>query len=59
MTESLMPHVIAQSVFQPQKDINKTAWKYVVAFHLLQQAIRVHSSLEERSLFGLCCGLCC
>ncbi len=27
MTEHLMPHVIAQSVFQPWKDINKTAWK--------------------------------
>ncbi len=26
MTEHLMPHVIAQSVFQPWKDINKTAW---------------------------------
>ncbi len=23
MTEHLMPHVIAQSVFQPQKDVNK------------------------------------
>ncbi len=27
MTEHLMPHVIAQSVFQPRKDINKIVWK--------------------------------
>ncbi len=27
MTEHLVPHVIAQTVFQPRKDINKTAWK--------------------------------
>ncbi len=27
MTEHLIPHVIAQSVFQLRKDINKTAWK--------------------------------
>ncbi len=42
MTEHLMPHVIAQSVFQPRKDIKK---KCHAACHLPQQVISVHSSL--------------
>ncbi len=41
-----MPRIITQLVFQPWKDINKTAFKQChVAFHFPQQVISVHGSL--------------